>query len=283
MKLFIKMFFLLISISCFAQNKKSLIWKISGNGLIESSYLFGTIHAIPKDDFFIPNFLKSSILECKNMVLEAGEEEDLSITDTFLKNEFLMPNGQTIIKLYKPSDYEYLKNYFKDTLKISLTKLIFLKPTWILFAISPYWFKNHVAYESFLLNKAIETNKNIIVLETIKEKFAFFNKISIKQQSEMLLNSIKERVKERIKIQTLTKMYLEQDINQLNKEIKSQLKQYPKYYNNMITNRNALWINKIDSLIKKESCFIAVGAGHLGGKDGLIIKLKKLGYDVDPL
>ncbi|HET8964028.1 MAG TPA: hypothetical protein VFM99_09035, partial [Chitinophagales bacterium] len=31
----------------------SLLWEISGNGLTTPSYLYGTIHIISKEDFFI--------------------------------------------------------------------------------------------------------------------------------------------------------------------------------------------------------------------------------------
>lgn len=47
--------------------------------------------------------------------------------------------------------------------------------------------------------------------------------------------------------------------------------------------RNQLWIQQIPNLIKKEPSFIAVGALHLIGKNGLICKLRKLGYVVEPV
>src|SRR3954464_13245812 len=36
---------LLVGFSSIAQNEKSLLWKVSGNGLSQPSYLYGTIHA----------------------------------------------------------------------------------------------------------------------------------------------------------------------------------------------------------------------------------------------
>lgn len=38
-----------------AQNSESLLWKISGNGLSQPSYLYGTIHLICKKDMIISN------------------------------------------------------------------------------------------------------------------------------------------------------------------------------------------------------------------------------------
>ena len=35
--------------------------------------------------------------------------------------------------------------------------------------------------------------------------------------------------------------------------------------------------------MQSKSCFIAVGAGHLAGENGLINLLKKQGYTVEPI
>lgn len=46
--------------------------------------------------------------------------------------------------------------------------------------------------------------------------------------------------------------------------------------------RNTCWMKLIPDLIRENSCFIAVGAGHLPGDRGLIHQLRKLGYTVVP-
>ncbi len=48
-----------------------------------------------------------------------------------------------------------------------------------------------------------------------------------------------------------------------------------------IDGRNAYWMQQIPSLIQNKSSFIAVGAGHLGGKKGVIHQLRQLGYTVE--
>jgi uncharacterized protein YbaP (TraB family) len=47
--------------------------------------------------------------------------------------------------------------------------------------------------------------------------------------------------------------------------------------------RNNKWIAQIPEMMQNQSLFIAVGAGHLIGKDGLIKSLKAQGYNVKPL
>jgi uncharacterized protein YbaP (TraB family) len=44
--------------------------------------------------------------------------------------------------------------------------------------------------------------------------------------------------------------------------------------------RNANWIPVIEKQIRQQATFIAVGAGHLGGTNGVLELLKKQGYVV---
>ena len=50
-----------------------------------------------------------------------------------------------------------------------------------------------------------------------------------------------------------------------------------------IVQRNKKWLPIIVDKSKSKSCFIAVGAGHLGGKDGLISLLHQAGFIVSPI
>ena len=53
--------------------------------------------------------------------------------------------------------------------------------------------------------------------------------------------------------------------------------------NILLTQRNKNWVKQLNVIMKSESVFVAVGAGHLVGKDGLINLLKKEGYILKPL
>ncbi len=53
-----------------------------------------------------------------------------------------------------------------------------------------------------------------------------------------------------------------------------------KYDDLLLNDRNKKWVIKLDSIMHKESVFVAVGAGHLVGDKGLISLLRKQGYTV---
>jgi uncharacterized protein YbaP (TraB family) len=49
----------------------------------------------------------------------------------------------------------------------------------------------------------------------------------------------------------------------------------------MLDDRNEEWIDDMENLMKEEATFFAVGAGHLGGENGVISLLEKAGYKVE--
>ena len=51
MRIYLGFLFLMIAQGIIAQEENSLLWEISGNGLEESSYLYGTMHVSQKIAF----------------------------------------------------------------------------------------------------------------------------------------------------------------------------------------------------------------------------------------
>ncbi len=51
----------------------------------------------------------------------------------------------------------------------------------------------------------------------------------------------------------------------------------------LLVTRNKRWIPVIKKATAEKASFFAVGAGHLGGKEGVIALLKKEGYTLTPV
>ena len=52
------------------------------------------------------------------------------------------------------------------------------------------------------------------------------------------------------------------------------------FENDLLVTRNQNWIPKIQQITKEKPTFFAVGAGHLGGKKGVIALLRDAGFTV---
>jgi uncharacterized protein YbaP (TraB family) len=55
------------------------------------------------------------------------------------------------------------------------------------------------------------------------------------------------------------------------------------YEDLLLVTRNKNWIPVMGEMMKTQPVFFAVGAGHLGGKNGVIALLRQEGYTVVPV
>ena len=170
-------------------------------------------------------------------------------------------------------------------------------------------FSKKLILDYHLLKQAQLHNKKTLGLETYMERQinhdSIISKISLLSYREEMdififylqyhtkLDSINDEYKNKILSQ-----YLNQEINRMsisrnnldvpdsylsliNKLRKDDLSEIRKKF--MIDNRNKKWMERIPEFIKNESSFIAVGAAHLGGENGLVNLLRELNYEVIPI
>ena len=58
----------------------------------------------------------------------------------------------------------------------------------------------------------------------------------------------------------------------------------PSIADRVITRRNHNWLPKIEALVQSnQTYFVVVGAGHMGGPDGLLTLLRQRGYKIEQL
>ena len=72
---------------CFGQTepKSSLLWEITGKDLKQPSYLFGTIHIICKEDFFLPATVTEKFTKADKVFLEMDMDDPMMILKMTLK------------------------------------------------------------------------------------------------------------------------------------------------------------------------------------------------------
>ena len=81
----------------------------------------------------------------------------------------------------------------------------------------------------------------------------------------------------------LQKIYREQKIDSLYHQLNEEFETFDKYESLFITDRNQKWLPILEENFLINSCFVAVGAGHLGGPNGLLQLLNSKGYHLKPI
>ncbi len=277
---------LLLAIQFSAEAQKtenSLLWKISGNGLETPSYLFGTIHIINKDKFILEDIVKEKLISSKLFVAEI----DLSDVGAQMKllGKMNMDSNLTLKDLLTKEDYEFVKKTAKDTFGVSIGLLKGMKPIFLQQSIMMQGMmgKDYDSYEMKLLEIAKQNKIPTSGLESIEDQINALGSIPVRKQAQMLLEAMKDISKTRKELDALVDLYLNKDIIGLYEKIRDS-GDYGDFEAELLSKRNHKWIPQIDAMSRKNGqVFYAIGAGHLGGEEGVISLLRKAGFTVTPV
>ena len=266
-------------------SNNSLLWQISGNGLKAPSYLFGTMHIISNENYFFGENAKKKVKSAKNVVFEMDLSK-VNIVETGLAA--IIPGGKSIKDYLSEEDYNEVLIFMKDSMDInpamfksaySKMKPIFLEQ----FLITKYLGNNPESYETNIGDMAKSQNKKIYGLETFEEQLSFLDKMPIEQQLENLVESIRNFADTRESFNKMIQKYLNQDIDGLGILINEEDTKEQFYQEELLNKRNTNWIPKLMKYFDVGSTFVAVGAGHLSGPNGVIELLRNKGYKVEPI
>lgn len=279
-------FLFLTHIAC-AQNagesEKTLLWRISGNGLSEPSYLYGTIH-IPNTKFMqFSDSMKKVLKTVNSVVVEVHEPNPFAGLAGMA-----MKDGQLLKNLLGEKDYAELEKRIKKdpNSAILLPMIENMKPLLVSSQLSMQHAETNVAYPmDFLFAlQAKDRKQKIIGLETAKEQYDAFGDVNMDEQLAMLRHVIYNEEADKKEMDEVIAAYLDQDIDKNASFMAGYQKEYPDFVDKLMTQRNKKMISRTDSLLKLESNrLIAIGAGHLGADDGFIAVLRQKGYKVEPI
>jgi len=280
---------LLFTVVSFTQAQ--LIWKITGNGIKKPSYLFGTHHLIPIQFLdSIPGLYKA-FNESEKVVGEMVLN-NIDATEK-IQQAAIMPNNLRIDSLLKPADYKLVDTELKSVLKFGLKDVPILNPTMLVTMYELEVYKKLTGLtddkqsDSYFQLVAVQKDKKVIGLENLDQQIKFlFGSTDYKRQAQILVETVRrknEMLKEMLQLNKLYKTGKLDQLVELSKGKGNITDMTDEEYAIMVDNRNADWVTKLPQIIKESSCFIAVGALHLGGKNGLIKLLQKKGYKVSPL
>ncbi|MFT3846066.1 MAG: TraB/GumN family protein [Lacibacter sp.] len=283
-KIFFAVLLFLSSTVSFSQQKaqSSLLWEISGNGLNEPSYVFGTVHIICREDFIFPDVLREKFVNSNEVFLELDMDDPNMIMK--MMSLLQLPKGQTIKKLFGDSAFKSFDSSYKKITGSSANMFNGFKPFMLMSLLTEKMLScsNKESYEQSFMTLATKYKKNIKGLEPIEDQIAVFDSIpdsvEVANLKEMVINFDKQ-VNE---FKKLVAVYKTQDIDSLFNITQTGVKDLDAE-SELLTKRNSKWIPVMKTNMQKTSCFFAVGAAHLGGNIGVLALLRKEGYTVKPV
>ena len=288
----IAVFFLVISFQSRAQEKKisdfpmsesSLLWEIKGPGVKNGSYLFGTMHLIEKEYFLFPKSLQKRVQKAEVLVMELPG----------MPNQF---DAMKLLKLKEGSFFDFFTAEQSDSILIWAKEALKLSEEAFRKTISPMkpfvaiqlatqmqFMGKTASYELKFEEIARDSKLEINGLETLEEQLSFFDNLTKEQQAEMVMEGIREMEKSIEFSKKVQQVYARQNVDSLYNMLHENGGIITSEEKLFIDDRNKKWIPQIRESLASKRTFIAVGAGHLGGPNGLIRLLEKEGYTLAPV
>lgn len=258
----------------------SLLWEISGNGLVKNSFLFGTMHVKDKRVFDFSKNMTNAFDTCKAFAMEIALEPDI-YKDIF---QMMVADKNYRIENYlKPEELTKLDNFLKKEFGFKLELFKQIKPVFLYIIMSGTGMSvdNEHFLDEHLFLKAKQNEKTIIGIESLEEQIQALDGLTIPEQLELVMDAIDSFGKNKKMEQKLLKYYQNQQLSEIAKLIEASSN--AKVTELLLTRRNYVMADRIAVFIVKESTFIAIGAGHLPGNEGVIELLRKKGFTVSPV
>jgi len=242
---------------CTAQvpREKTLLWKISGKGITQPSYIYGTFHLLCPSDFNMPDTVQSIFLHTKQLYLEF-DINDPGLTPKMMMG-IIMKDGHTLKDYMKPEEYDSVSRIFQVKTKFPLMMVCTYKPLMLVSMLYPSMSGcTPIGYEQEFAKLAKKDSVTLKGLETIDDQLAIFEQIPYQAQAKMLLKNMYDFERSQGDLRKLIQCYKEKDINALRNGVDDD-KDMAKYSGILLTKRNHNWIPVIAKAATESSSFFA--------------------------
>lgn len=280
MRLFRCLLLLCLPLSLFSQESNSLLWEISGNGLQQPSYLYGTMHVSKRIAFLLDDVFYEALDKSSVVALESDPA-------TWLENDTNDGNiGNGPGNSFNPRGFYSQAFALQSPDKKDLAEFLASDDRLvnnILYRTTEYSqdFEEDTYLDMFIYQAGSKFGKGILALEDLEESQALVGKASLNAMKRKPDEWLQEKMEQHDLMSLMQDAYRERNINLLDSIDRAMYTDH--YLNHMLYIRNENMAKRLDSAIRQNVVFAGIGAAHLPGDKGVLALLVKAGYTVRPL
>ena len=255
-------------------------YEITRPGITDTSYLFGTLH-----------LLEGSYVDTMPRVMYALHHSDVvvgEILDTITPDALQdLLSGPPLDSILSPKQYHKVASALRSSSPIPVEFLNSMEPVAVQAIIletmyekrHPENHKTGIPMDLYFQREAKKHGKGTLALEAATDQEQVLDSIPMTEQIEELM-ALVEHPKQQLKeLDQMLAEYSSGNVEQIldDPEMGALSKDEMQ---SLLYDRNKKWLDELPAILSRYHCFIAVGAGHLVGKQGLVEGLQQKGYDV---
>ncbi len=278
-------------------NGDSLLWRIEKDGT-KPSWLYGTMHVADPRVLEMKKSARAAYDNADTVVVELAEVTNLQGAMAGLMADpglTMLPDGKTLQDLLDKEDLAEIEAILEER-GIPMTFVSRMKP-WMVFSlisIPECELVRRSRGEEFLDKQlatgALERGKALKGLETVKEQLSVLSGLPLDVQAVLLADTAALGPVLNDATTTMTELYLEGNLGMIMPLLQSatvdpnaaedKTGAYAKFEQDLIQSRNHTMAERAQPMLNDGNVFVAVGALHLPGEEGLVQLLRNNGFTV---
>ena len=268
---------------------KGVLWKIEKDKEF-IGYIFGTIHMNDKRVNAVRKSIIGKFDEMTSFAMESFPSDHYWNPyhgGQMIKGDMTLPRGQTLKDLIGEELYARVEEVLLD-LGLDKKTILHLKPWAAMrsFAVKAENTEDMILdYE--LLDRAAAQKKDLYQVESIEEFLVTFYAMPEDVQIKLLEFTVNSYAQMRDTINMMLEAYLEEDLTKMYNistnfiPNKPEFEKYREtYLKHVVKDRNVVMEHYMRKPMREKKTFIAIGALHLYGDQGVLALMEKDGYQV---
>ena len=257
------------------------LWQVTGPGG-EAGYLFGTVHALPDGLAWKTAAIDRAIAGSSILVLEIVDPADETAARAAFVRLGTTPGQPPLEQRVDPAQREALKAAMAKT-RLQPAQFASLED-WAAALTLSFALEARDGYDPdngadrALLASA--GKRPVVGLETLEGQLGLFDALPAREQRSLLGAVVAESVGD-VSDKRLVKAWAQGDVATLDREAHAGMLADPRLREALLVSRNRNWAEQVEALLKAgKRPFVAVGAAHVAGIDGLPEMLAAKGFTV---
>jgi len=281
--------FLLAAFPAFAEtfnigpSEKTFLWKVERGET--TLYLVGSIHALKEDAYPLPPAIEAAFAEVEVAVFEI-DLQDMTKAAIKMMSAGSLGKDRTLEEVVGPETWSEFETHVGE-LGFDAALYQGMKPwmaalTVAAFELTKHGYLANAGLDTYLSQRADETGKKRLALETAEFQVSLFADLSPEQSLAFLRYTLEDLD---AMIPEMDRMYLDWragNVESIEKSLLEGFEEFPDVFEKMIANRNRAWMPRIEELLAGErDAMVVVGSAHLVGEQGVVNLLREKGYTVE--
>lgn len=247
-------------------------------------YLFGTFHALDGKQDWFNDEVKTAFDKSDELVVEVITPENPADLQPLIMKYGVDMSGKTLTSKLSPEGQKRLAEAL-GKLGVPANAFDIFRPAFAAISLTALQFQKlgitpDKGSEMILRKAAKDMNKPVGQVETAEFQLGLFAGLSEAEQIEMLEKTLAEQDKASEEVTKMLAAWSKGDAETMAQLIQKSEADGTALYKALFTDRNRNWAEWIDNRLDKPgTVFMAVGAGHLAGKDSVQSMLKARGIE----